>query len=511
MQQSQSELIELAYVAMIVRDMESRILFWNERAVEVYGWSKADALGQVTHALLQTVFPESLAAVNSELERTGHWEGKLRHTRRDGSHLTVLSRQAIQRDAQGRPRAILEINLDITEQERARLALEESEAQTRRLAAEVAQQAKLLDEVLSASPDHFYMYDPDGRYLYANTSAANALGLPREAIVGRTWQELGFPPDLWRPFEGQRSRVFTTGEPETGEMILPLADGTHHFEYTLSPIHDSDHKVTSVVATVRDISLRKAAEEEVRRLNRELESRVRERTAQLEAANRELEAFSYSVSHDLRTPLRAIDGFSRILVEDYGGQLEGEAVEFLQLVRENTQQMSQLIDDLLAFSRLGRQEMRRQQVDVRETVLTAWKNLQPLVEGRQVEFTVDDAMAACEADPILLRQVFSNLLGNALKYTRTRPRAVIAVGCMDEKGQPVFYVRDNGIGFDMQYAHKLFGVFQRLHRAEEYEGTGVGLAIVQRIVHRHGGRVWAEGATDQGATFYFTFGDTCDG
>ena len=244
------------------------------------------------------------------------------------------------------------------------------------------------------------------------------------------------------------------------------------------------------------------------RLVAELETKVievTERTRQLEAANHELEAFSYSVSHDLRAPLRAINGYTSILMEEFSGSLPGDGLGFLMRVKENGDHMGHLIDDLLAFSRLGRQALRVQRVNTRGIVDRALAHLAPAIAGRQVELVVGD-LPACDSDPALLEQVFANLLGNAFKYSRNREHARIEVGAMQGNADPtpVFFVKDNGAGFDMQYAEKLFGVFQRLHRSSDFEGTGVGLAIVQRIVNRHGGRVWAEGKVDEGAAFYFT-------
>lgn len=237
----------------------------------------------------------------------------------------------------------------------------------------------------------------------------------------------------------------------------------------------------------------------------DLERRVADRTAQLEAANKELESFSYSVAHDLRAPLRAMDGFSRMVVEDFAPQLPEEAQRHLRLIRENAQQMGHLIDDLLTFSRLGRQALNRQPVNTAAIVRQVIQDLRHEHEGREVNLVVGD-LPNCSADPALLKQVFVNLLSNTLKFTRTRDEASIEVRSQMNGSEAVYLVKDNGVGFDMQYAGKLFGVFQRLHRAEEYEGTGVGLAIVQRIVHRHGGKIWAEAEVDKGATFYFTLG-----
>ncbi|MDP9004713.1 MAG: ATP-binding protein [Verrucomicrobiota bacterium] len=248
------------------------------------------------------------------------------------------------------------------------------------------------------------------------------------------------------------------------------------------------------------------SEERVRRLNLELEHRFAERTAALEAANaanEDLESFSYSVSHDLRAPLRAIGGFSRIVIEDHSATMDADGVRYLHQVEKSAQQMGQLIDDLLTFSRTGRQELKVQKVSTRSVVKAALEDLKTMREDRRVDICVGE-LPDCDADPSLLRQVWLNLLANALKYTSKKDPAVITIGSRREGGTDVFFVRDNGAGFDMKYAGKLFGVFQRLHLADDYEGTGVGLALVQRIVQRHGGRVWTEAEVNRGATFYFT-------
>jgi signal transduction histidine kinase len=250
----------------------------------------------------------------------------------------------------------------------------------------------------------------------------------------------------------------------------------------------------------------RAAEAEVHRLNADLERRVAERTARLEEAVRDQEAFSYSVSHDLRAPLRTLDGFSRILLNEHGAALPPAVVRSLSIIHESGRQMGRMIDDLLNFSRLGRQALRKQPVDPAAMAREALAALAEECAGRRVEVTIGD-LPGGEADPALFRQVWINLLSNAIKYTRHRETARIDIGCEARDGRPVYFVRDNGTGFDMQYSGKLFGVFQRLHRAEEYEGTGVGLAIVERIIVRHGGRVWAEAAEDRGATFFFTLGE----
>jgi signal transduction histidine kinase len=276
-------------------------------------------------------------------------------------------------------------------------------------------------------------------------------------------------------------------------------------------IQELNQRARNVARSVEESRLATLLESDkvTRKLNEELEQRVLERTAQLEAANKELESFSYSISHDLRAPLRAIAGFSRILLDDYFASLPEEAQTYLKLVDDNTHQMSELVDDLLAFSRLGRQALTKHTVDPGKIVRLCLVEMEKDQEDRQVEIIIED-MPSCQADPNLLKQVWTNLLSNALKYTGKREAARIVIGCKMAPRpsgtgiETVYYVEDNGAGFDMKYAHKLFGVFQRLHRAADYEGTGVGLAIVQRIVTRHGGRVWAEAQLNQGATFSFT-------
>ena len=241
-------------------------------------------------------------------------------------------------------------------------------------------------------------------------------------------------------------------------------------------------------------------------LRQDLEQRVARRTRELEAANHELESFSYSVSHDLRAPLRAIDGFSSIVLRDHAAALPAEGQRYLGMMREGAQQMTRLVDDLLAFAKTARQPIARQTVSLKELLNRCLEEFRGEIAERRTEVAVGD-LPDCQADPSLLKQVLINLLGNAIKYTSRQPRAKIEVGCRSENGEQAIYVKDNGVGFDMKYSDKLFGVFQRLHRQDEFEGTGVGLAIVQRVVHRHGGRVWAEAEPDKGATFYFTLGE----
>ena len=367
--------------------------------------------------------------------------------------------------------------------------------------------SQFLSAIVRSSDDAIIGVSPDGDVLTWNKGAERIYGYPSAEIVGQSIL-LTVPPDRRDESRGILEALKSGLGVEHFETERIKKDGQRIFvALTVSPIKDAAGKVIAGSAVARDVSERKQNEEQVARLNRELEERVVERTAQLQAANQELDAFAHSISHDLRAPLRAIDGFSRILLEDYGPQVPEEAQRYLNIVRKNALQMGDLIESLLAFSRLGRQAMTKESLNMGTLVREALESLCPEHDGRQMDILIAE-LPACDADKALLKQVLVNLLSNALKYTRCRDRARIEVGSRKpgdlDRDAMVYYVRDNGAGFDMRFADKLFGVFQRLHRAEEYEGTGVGLALVHRIVTRHGGRVWAEAAVDQGATFYFT-------
>jgi PAS domain S-box-containing protein len=361
--------------------------------------------------------------------------------------------------------------------------------------------------IMDQAADAIFMRDETGRILEANRKACQSLGYSREELLAKSIWDLD-PEALQAGKEKLWGRILA-GEQFTFESHQRRKDGSvFPIEVTLGSVRLLAGP--AVLSIVRDITERKRAEEELRQLNQTLEQRVQDRTAQLEVANKELESFSYSVSHDLRAPLRAIDGFARILDEDHTARLDDEGRRLLGVICAEARRMGQLIDDLLAFSRMSRQQVEPAQIDMTALAQAVFDEHAALAPGRQLQFKVQPLPPALGDRP-LLRQALGNLISNAIKYTRPRAVAEIEIGGRTEGGEGLYYVKDNGVGFDMRYVGKLFGVFQRLHTEAEFEGTGVGLALVQRVIHRHGGRVWAEGKLNEGSTFYFTLPMRKDG
>ena len=371
---------------------------------------------------------------------------------------------------------------DIAARRRADAALRESEERYRLL--------------FESNPLAIWVFDTNTLgFLAVNEAAIQRYGYTREEFLSMTLKDIRPAEDVPALMD-HIARISSVTEGCSWKHLTK--DGALiDVEVTSHPLTFAGKSARVVLAN--DITARKRAEQAIKQLNENLENR----SALLEHANKELEAFSYSVSHDLRAPLRAIDGFSRILVEDYADRLDREATRVLNVIRTNTQNMGKLIDDLLAFSRLSRKQMEKSPVDMNGLAQAVVSEIRSADAEKAPQFDVG-ALNAAHGDPAMLRQVFMNLLSNAAKYSKGNDTPLIKIGSHTQNGESVYYVQDNGVGFDMNYVDKLFGVFQRLHTTEEFEGTGVGLAIVQRIIQRHGGRVWAEGKVNEGATFYFS-------
>jgi signal transduction histidine kinase/CHASE3 domain sensor protein len=408
--------------------------------------------------------------------------------------------------------AALEAEVAARKQTEVRLAAQASEVALSRQALET--QKLTLQSVLNSMVEGLVATDEQGNFILWNPAAKEILGLGPANLSPADWSgHYGtFLPDMITPFPNEQNPLLLAMAGQVSSAVMFIRnlslDRGVWIESNGAPLRDQEGAVRGGVVAFRDITQRKADELEIRKLNDQLEERIAKRTEQLEASNDELEAFSYSVSHDLRTPLRHIGGFARILVDDFGPALAVEAREHLQRIDDAVRRMGLLIDALLRMAVLRRRPLRLSHTELNPIVDDVVAMLHGESDGRDVEWRIAK-LPALDCDPILMAQVFQNLLGNALKYSRGRAKAVIEVGSIQQPGKPaIIFVRDNGAGFDLKYAEKLFGVFQRFHTDSEFEGTGVGLATVHRIIQKHGGRIWAEAERDQGATFYFALQTT---
>ena len=486
-----AELLDLAHDAVIVREpVRSRVTFWNRGAEAIYGYSSAEAIDRVAHELLATVYPESSEAVEVALATDGRWVGELRHTRKDGEQIVVSSRQALQRDDGGRPLAIIELNSDVTERKRAE--------------AELVHTAGLLERTQKTSKTGGWEYDfATGKLTWTDEVYRIYGSQRRPAPVEPAQAIAAFDDDSAPIISAALERLVTDGEPCDLEVGLIRADRQRIWVRVVGGAVIEGGRVVRVSGIIADITDRKLVEEEIRTLNAELEQRVAARTAELERANKELETFAYSVSHDLRAPLRAVDGFSKALLDGYADNLDEDGRHYLGRVRAGAVRMGNLIDEILQLSRLSRRRFERTPVDMSALAREILAELKDTEPDRPVKTEVEDGLLA-EADLGLVRSVLENLLGNAYKFTAKTDRPVIRFGAGHQDGVPVYFVADNGAGFDMARAEGLFRPFHRLHRESEFPGDGIGLATVMRAVHRHGGAVWAQGAVNQGATFHFS-------
>jgi PAS domain S-box-containing protein len=462
--------------ALIVVDEDGSILFWNDGAMSLFGYSSDEVVGR---SIFETIVPPDL------IDEQRHWltasvEGgsaihELMRRRKDDIRIWVEASVRAHRDADGEQMMVLN-ERDIT---RTKYEREAQILQTR------------FRGVLEAGPDATVLVDSTGRMVLVNSKTEALFGYAREELLGQFVtllvpaffqdSDTGNGPPYFRE---PRARPMGTGLELSGRRM----DGREFpVEISLSPL--SIEGTHLAMAALRDVSGTKNTEEA------------------LKAANAELESFTYSVSHDLRAPIRQIEGFARILGEHLGTDVDPQADQYLLRIQDGARQMGRLVDDLLHLAQLGRQHARPRRICLHSLIDEVLMNVRAGITDRLIEWRVDP-LPDVVCDPGLMTVVFTNLLSNAVKYTRPREKAVIEIGQTFRDGQSTIYVRDNGVGFDMKYADKLFGVFQRLHRADEFEGTGVGLATVHHIIRKHNGRIWAESAPDRGATFFFTVGSS---
>jgi PAS domain S-box-containing protein len=361
--------------------------------------------------------------------------------------------------------------------------------------AERTQQASLLN----LTHDSIFVRDIDFVITYWNLGAQELYGWTAEDAIGKQSHQL-LQTVYPMPLDDIRVELMRTGRWE-GELERTKADGTQIVVASRWSLRrDEQERPAAILETNNDITERKRTEEAIRKLNEDLEKR----TVELASINKELEAFAYSISHDLRAPLRHMAGYAELLQKNAASMLDEKSRRYMTTILESAKRMGDLIDDLLAFSRIGRAETRKTVVSLEHLVKEALSEVQQETDGRKIDWRIG-ALPNLYGDRSMLRLALVNLVSNAVKFTRKRQQAEIEIGCTNgQQDETVVFIRDNGVGFDMKYVNKLFGVFQRLHRAEEFEGTGIGLATVQRIIHRHGGRIWAEGLVDKGATFYFS-------
>jgi len=499
----QAYLLENVNDAIIGSDENSILTFWNHAAERMFGWSAEEVLGRSGQEILRSEFFNTDRETTLRTLATARkWQGEALQYRKDGTQVISEIHSIALHDDNGSITGYVSLNRDITARKRAEEALhrahDELEFKVQERTAALSQANTLLRALMDYMPDHIYFKDTESRFIRNSKSQANMLGLndPTQ-IVGKT--DFDFFPHAARAY-AEEQEVMRSGQPlvDFEEQVVWPDRRETWVSTTKVPLRNPEGQIIGIFGISRDITERKRVEQSIQQLNADLKKQA----AQLETANKELEAFSYSVSHDLRAPLRAIDGFTRILLEDYEPLLDEEGKRVGEIIRREAQHMGVLIDDLLAFSRLGRKEMHFTKIDMKAMASSVFDELMTAENAGRIDFHIH-RLPSTAGDPVLIRQAWVNLLANAIKFSSKKERAVIEVGSKHSEDEHIYYVRDTGAGFEMEYVDKLFGVFQRLHGEKEFEGTGVGLAIVKRVINRHDGRVWAESEVGKGATFYF--------
>jgi PAS domain S-box-containing protein len=471
-----------------ITDQRGVIKYVNDNFCKISKYSRGELIGQ-DHRIINSGYhpKEFIRHLWVTIAKGKIWKGELKNKAKDGTIYWVDTTIIPFLNGEGKPYQYVAIRADITERKETEQALNESQ--------------QLLSAIIDNSTAVIYVKNLQGQYILVNRRFAELFHVRMDDIPGKTDYDI-FPKEQADAFREMDMRTATAGHPLTEEELAPHDDGLHAYISVKSTLRHKNGKPYAIFGISTDITDLKKAQLEVQKLNEELEQKVIDRTAELQSANKELESFTYSVSHDLRSPLRIIDGYADILTTDYKDKLDEEGNRTLTIIKTNARRMGQLIDDLLNLSHTGRKELVVHLTDMDKLVKAVMDEQLSLT--RNIVTVNIGKLEPAQCDSSLLRQVWINLISNAIKYSGKQERPEIQISSLRNKKEIVYSIQDNGVGFDMKYAEKLFGVFQRLHRVTEFEGTGIGLALVHRILVRHRGKIWAESEQGKGAIFYFS-------
>jgi PAS domain S-box-containing protein len=466
-------LLDLTHDAILVRDLKNEIVFWNKAAEELYGWSKEEVSGRTSHELLHTIFPAPLANIDIETVRDGHWEGELIHRRRDGSSLTVSSRWSVQIDDGGKRVGTLESNRDLSQRQ---------------------EEEKRFRDLMEAAPDAMVVVNQSGEIVLLNVRAENQFGYRRDELLGQKVKDI-IPEGFEERLIADATRTSAEALTQQIGMGIQLSgrrkDGNDFpIEMMLSPLETTDGIL--VIAAIRDITERKKAEDHLVKTAEELRR-----------SNDQLQRFAYVASHDLQEPLRMVVSYTQLLAKRYKGQLDSDANDYIDYAVDGCVRMKGMIQGLLTYSRSGADNNALCEVFGEDALKEALANLRATIEESSAIVT-HDSLPAIYSDDKQLVLLFQNLIGNAIKYRGVDAPRVHISAVKNGGNEWIFSVRDNGLGIESQYFEKIFVLFQRLHGRNEFEGTGIGLAICKKIVERLGGEIWVESRPEKGSTFYFS-------
>jgi len=465
-----------------------RVFSANDFACKIFDRSEEELCKLGRNGLVDLASP-TLQSLLDERKKNGKAKGELNLIKRDGTRFPAEVSSVIFKDREGSERTSMIIR-DLTEQKQAEYLLVKSEENYR--------------NIFDFAPLAAAFWDIETKIIYWNKTAERIFGWTKEEVIGKRFIDFFIPEQDREKVEKNINFLINNISRETTLNLNLTKNGNSILcEWNNTIIHDKEGNPSTIISLAKDVTEQKRAEDEIKKLNESLEQRVIQRTAQLEASNDELKAFSYSVSHDLRAPLRHINGFINLFLENRTSKLTEEELGYLKVVTNSAAEMGQLIDALLSFSRLNRAVLRKTDINTLQCIQHGLQYFEKEIQSRSIKIRINH-LHETYGDFQLIQLVWVNLISNAVKYTNKKEDATIEIGSQLLDAETVFFIKDNGVGFDMKYKDKLFGVFQRLHKAKDFEGIGIGLANIFRIITRHGGRCWAEGETNKGATFYFS-------